>query len=156
MRPTVRSRPGSASDTSTLRPSRHFSEAFELRRRSADAEQKIRKLEEERKTIDKAQERIRENLKSLGDRSSEKELRERFVRTLNGQEDRLEAIAAEVATLTLERDRLRQEMADVIWKLNYAADLGPREAPRARKGRKSQDSGGTLRPSDSRAQSASD
>ena len=30
----------------------------------------------------------------------------------NGQEDRLEAIAAEVASLTHERDRLRQEMAD--------------------------------------------
>jgi hypothetical protein len=110
--------------------------AFELRRRSADADLKIRRLEDERKEIHSTQERIRENIKSLGDRSSEKELRERFVRTLNGQEDRLETIATEIAALTVERDRLRQEMADLIWKLNYATDLGPREAPRGRKARK--------------------
>lgn len=110
--------------------------AFALRGRAAETEQKIRKLGDERKEISNAQERIRENLKALGDRSAEKELRERFVRSLNGQEDRLEAIAAEAAALTNERERLLREMADAIGTLNYAADLGPREAPQGRKGRK--------------------
>ena len=71
-------------------------------RKVSDAEEKVRRLEAERKTIHTEQERIRENLKSLGDRASEKELRERFVRTFDTQEDRLEAIGKEIAAPTRE------------------------------------------------------
>src|SRR6185295_18851815 len=73
----------------------------------------IAELEHERQTIHQEQGRIRENLQALGDRSSEKEFRERLVRTLNEQEDRLNAISSglqaarqESATLTEERNIL--------------------------------------------------
>jgi hypothetical protein len=111
-------------------------EAFDLRRRASSAEEKIRRIEAERRTIHTEQERIRGNIKSLGDRSSEKELRERFVRTLNTQEDRLEGIEKEISSLTLERDRLRQQVADMLWRLAYQADLqSSSSTPRRRKER---------------------
>ena len=53
-------------------------------------------LNEERTKIHAEQKRIRENLGALGDRSSEKELRERFIATLGKQEDRLAKIAEEL------------------------------------------------------------
>ena len=58
----------------------------------------IKRLEQEHTTIHAEQKRIRENLQSLGDRPSEKDLRERFVRTLGTQEDRLESIGREAET----------------------------------------------------------
>ena len=75
-------------------------QAFELRRKISDAEANVRRLEAERKAIHTEQERIRENLKSLGDRSSERELRERFIRTFGTQEDRIEAIGKEIEAAT--------------------------------------------------------
>ena len=66
---------------------------------------------------------MRENIKSLGDRASEKELRERFVRTFTVQEDRLEAIEKQIAAATVEGDKLRQQVAGLLARLNYEADL---------------------------------
>ena len=62
----------------------------ELRTNAAKAEQRIAQLQGERDSIHNEQKRIRENLQALGDRPTEKELRERFVRTLNSQEDQLQ------------------------------------------------------------------
>jgi len=67
----------------------------------------IVQLEKERVGIHQEQARIRENLQALGDRPSEKDLRERFVRTLNTQEDRLEQIGSESEARTRERDECR-------------------------------------------------
>ena len=58
---------------------------------------------------------------SLGDRASEKELRERFVRTLSQQEDRLEAIGADEARLQGEREAARQRLNHLIGQLEYDA-----------------------------------
>ena len=107
-------------------------QAIELRQKVSDTEGTLRRLEAERKAIHTEQERIRENIKSLGDRSSERELRERFIRTFSTQEDRLEAIGKEIEALTREADRLRQQLADRLFKLSYSADLegsGPDRAP---------------------------
>jgi hypothetical protein len=60
-------------------------------------------------------------LQALGDRPSEKELRERFVRTLGGQEDRLEKIAGEVQTRTAERDQARSQINTLLAGLEYDA-----------------------------------
>jgi hypothetical protein len=98
-------------------------QALELRQQAGDAEERVRQLEAERKSIHAEQERIRQNMKSLGERSSEKELRERFVRTLSTQEDRLEAIDKEVGERTREANQIRQQIADLLWRLNYKADL---------------------------------
>ena len=65
--------------------------------------------------------RIRGNLGSLGDRASEKELRERFVRTLGQQEDRLEQIARDEARLQADRDAARGKLADLLGRLESDA-----------------------------------
>jgi hypothetical protein len=95
--------------------------AVEMRQQIAGIEGQIQQLEKERDTIHEEQKRIRDNLKALGDRSSEKELRERFVRTLNTQEDRLEEIAGEIKTRTAERDRGREQLDALLGSLEYEA-----------------------------------
>jgi hypothetical protein len=86
-------------------------------------EEQIRRLREERDNIHIEQARIRENLQSLGDRPAEKELRERFVRTLNGQEDRLEKIEKEIGEHTAERDRCRAQINELLGRLDYNASF---------------------------------
>jgi hypothetical protein len=98
-------------------------QVVELRQQTAGLEQHLQWLESERAKIHTEQQRIRENLQSLGDRSSEKELRERFVRTLNGQEDRLEQIDKEVAEQTAARDRCREKINALLAELEYEATL---------------------------------
>jgi hypothetical protein len=98
-------------------------ESFAIRRGIADTEEKIKQLQAERDKIHAEQKRIRENLGSLGDRPSEKELRERFVRTLSQQEDRLERLAAEEARLQGDRDAARARLNDLIGKLDYEAEV---------------------------------
>jgi hypothetical protein len=89
----------------------------------SDLEAQIARLHEERDRIHAEQGRIRQNLESLGDRASETELRERFVRTFNTQEDRLEQIAAEMQARTAERDRAREQINALIANLEYEATL---------------------------------
>lgn len=98
-------------------------QVMELRQRVAGIEAQIARLEKERDTIHTEQKRIRENLQSLGDRPSEKELRERFVRTLNTQEDRLEQIESDRRQASEERDRLREEINTTLAGLEYETRL---------------------------------
>ncbi len=98
-------------------------QVIDLRQEAADIEGKIQRLEKERDVIHAEQKRIRENLQSLGDRPSEKDLRERFVRTLNTQEDRLEAIGREIQEHTTARESCRQKINDVLAKLEYDAPV---------------------------------
>ena len=95
----------------------------EQQQQAARQEQQIVRLREERENIHNEQKRIRENLLSLGDRPTEKELRERFVRTLNAQEDRLEKIEPEIAEHTAARDRCREHINDLLGRLEYDASL---------------------------------
>lgn len=71
-------------------------QAVELRHKAAECDRNISRLEGESNKIFEDQKRIRENLQALGERTSEKELRERFVKALNGHEDRLEEIRREI------------------------------------------------------------
>jgi hypothetical protein len=98
-------------------------QVVQLRQRTAGIEAQIARLEKERDTIHAEQKRIRENLQSLGDRPSEKELRERFVRTLNTQEDRLEQIERDRRQASEERDRLREEINATLAGLEYETKL---------------------------------
>ena len=92
---------------------------IEAQNRVADLDARLVRLEEERGRIGQEQGRIRENLSALGERTSEKDLRERFVRTLNVQEDRLEKITAEVAAATVARDSAREEVGTLLGTLDY-------------------------------------
>jgi len=84
---------------------------------------KIQAVEKEKTGIHNDQKRIRENLQSLSDRASEKDLRERFVRTLSLQEDRLEAIEKEIQSLIKQRDRMREEMDKQLGKIEYDTEV---------------------------------
>ncbi len=89
----------------------------------AEQERALNRLGKERESIYAEQKRLRENLQALGDRSSEKDLRERLVRTLGSQEDRLEQIDKEVKTHTTEHVRLEEEVRRVLRGLEYEAAL---------------------------------
>ncbi len=117
------------------RTERVIRQALDLRKKVADAEEQIQRVERERATIQTEQERVRENLKALGDRASEKELRERFIRTLNAQEDRLERIESEVAAQTAERDECRARVNDLLARLEYEADVTERPPGRREGGK---------------------
>ncbi len=98
-------------------------ESFTVRRQVVDLDEKLKRLAAERDQIHAEQKRVRENMKAVGDRAAEKELRTRFVTTLGKQEDRLEAIAAEEATLLTERAAARDRLAETLNNLEYKADL---------------------------------
>jgi hypothetical protein len=98
-------------------------QVIELEHQDTEAGEQIVRLREEAERIHHEQGRIRENLQSLGDRPAEKELRERFVRTLNSQEDRLEQITAETRRITESRDPLRAKINALLANLAYEATL---------------------------------
>jgi hypothetical protein len=95
----------------------------EQRQQASRLEEQLVRLREERENIHNEQKRIRENLQSLGDRPAEKELRERFVRTLNAQEDRLEKLEQEAAEHTAARDRCNAQINELLGRLEYDANL---------------------------------
>ena len=83
---------------------------FAQRRALSDLDAAIQHYEAERQKLHAEQARIRENLTALGDRTSEKELRERYIRTLTAQEDRLEAIDRDRAATQAKRDALQTDL----------------------------------------------
>jgi hypothetical protein len=98
-------------------------EVLDLGRQSARLGEQIQQLEAERAKVFQDQARLRENLNSLGDRASEKELRERYVRVLNGQEDRLEQIDRELADLAKQRDACRARIDERLGALEFEKAL---------------------------------
>ncbi|MCI0699657.1 MAG: hypothetical protein L0241_01035 [Planctomycetia bacterium] len=102
---------------------RALREALAQRQQVSRIEEKLAQLDEERKKIHAEQKRIRDNLGSLGDRASEKELRERFVATLGKQEDRLAKIEDEEAKLRTERDSAREKLSALIAALEFDATV---------------------------------
>jgi hypothetical protein len=100
-----------------------LAEAMRHKQELAQIANAEKQLEQERATIYTAQQRIRENLQALGDRSAEKDLRERFVRTLNTQEDRLEEIDRDIKAKIAARDECRQKIKEILDRLEYDAPV---------------------------------
>jgi hypothetical protein len=98
-------------------------QVMELQRQANRLSQQLELLEKERKSIHKEQERIRENLKALGDRSAEKELRDRMVRILNEQEDRLQAIEKESQRVLEERNRALEAAQKQAGELDFEKEF---------------------------------
>lgn len=98
-------------------------EVLEQRYKLAQTEYTLNRLNEERGKIHTDQQRVRENLGALGDRASEKELRERFVATLGKQEDRLASMLAEEEALRADRDAAREKLNELLAKLEYDAEV---------------------------------
>jgi hypothetical protein len=93
------------------------------KREAADLDAAVQSLGQERATIHNEQKRIRENLQSLGDRPGEKELRERFIRTLNAQEDRLEQIEKDVQSKQQASNAARDKINAMLAKMEYDAEI---------------------------------
>jgi len=67
------------------------------------------------------QKRIRENLQALADRASEKELRDRYVKSLSQQEDELEALQKEKVAMKLKIEQARQQLDQQLMGLQVDA-----------------------------------
>lgn len=98
-------------------------QAIDLKHEVGNLDAELRAMVKQREEIHTEQKRIRENLQSIGDRPGEKELRERYLRTLGAQEDRLEKIAAECEAKARAREQSREKMNDLLAKLEYDANI---------------------------------
>jgi chromosome segregation ATPase len=99
-------------------------EVLALRERVAVLTQDEQRLTEERAQLFKDQERIRSNIESLKSGASQRELAERFVAKLSEQENRLDAIGAELEKLSKERKEANEEVNHRLQSLSYTAELG--------------------------------
>jgi predicted phage gp36 major capsid-like protein len=98
-------------------------QVIDLRNESAAIDQTMNLLNQEHGKIHAEQQRIRENMQAIGDRPGEKELRGRFVKALNAQEDRLEEIDKELKEKTRQREICWKKINDLVGKLQYEATL---------------------------------
>jgi len=98
-------------------------EMMDLRAQTAALQEQVQRLQTESQSIHKEQERIRGNLQALSDRSTEKELRDRLVRTLGAQEDRLEQINQEINDKVVAAARHQEQMNALLSRLEYEAEI---------------------------------
>ncbi len=85
-------------------------ELFALQDKRGGQRERVKALDKERERIHAEQKRVRENLSALGERASEQKLRERLVKTLTDQEDRLAALEAESKAAADAADVLTREL----------------------------------------------
>jgi hypothetical protein len=64
--------------------------------------------------IDRDQQRLRENMKALKGSPEERALLERYTRELNSQEDKLQAVRAEITTLQQQREKSRDQLDGML------------------------------------------
>ncbi len=84
---------------------------------------KISSLEKERQSIYSDQQRLRNNLKSLGQSSSEKELRNRYINQLSNQENRLEDIRNSLKDLNNDLRSSQNQLDKLINNLQQKIEL---------------------------------
>ncbi|WP_129673909.1 hypothetical protein [Candidatus Chloroploca sp. Khr17] len=89
-----------------------------LYQQADQAQAQIRQLEQEREKIGQHQRQIQGNLQPLGREGDEGALRQRYVATLNQQEDRLVAIASESERLQAEIKRLEGQALAQLKQMN--------------------------------------
>lgn len=94
-----------------------------IKTRITNVEQLIQHDESERQDIFENQERVRDNLHSLGDGSDEKSLRERYIQRLNQDEDKLLEIKQSLAKLNEELTALRQQLRSEIEEIHFSRSL---------------------------------
>ncbi len=83
----------------------------------AALDQQIQTRESQISQINQDQQRLRENMKALKGSEEEKALLQRYTRQLNDQEDRLDAVHAEIAKLELGRTGKRQQLDTMLQEL---------------------------------------
>jgi hypothetical protein len=100
-----------------------LNQVTELRNEIAKIDEAMGTLGANRSKLYDEQKRIRENLQSIGDRPGEKELRSRYLKALNSQEDRLEAIDKDLQAKTKSREAAQDKINAIIAKLDYDAEV---------------------------------
>jgi hypothetical protein len=86
-------------------------------------QKRLRELERERETIFRDQQRIRENLNRLGRNTQEDRLRQRYVETLEQQENRLAELKQEIDQARAEVAKTERELAEMINSLSLDEEL---------------------------------
>ena len=86
-------------------------------------DEKIAALENEQKSIGNDQSRVRENLQRLGQTPDEASLRQRYVKQLDSQEDRIAAIKTEQEKLDAAKSAAQKQLEDLILKLSIDRKL---------------------------------
>jgi predicted transcriptional regulator len=94
----------------------------ELQSQVNEIELEMNDLQREKQGIFEYQERLRENLKVLGNTRQEAELKERYISTLSAQEDRIQEIETRLKELNKKREDIKQEMDTII--KEYAEKTG--------------------------------
>lgn len=94
-------------------------EILELQNRVVDLDRNLKLHGQNVQNIHKNQERLRQNLQALGDRQEETELRQKYVKQLSEEEDRVQEISKKIDALSQEKLSLEQIRADKIQKLAY-------------------------------------
>ena len=100
-----------------------LSQVMEQRREIARLDAELQTLHKSRYDLFEEQKRIRENLQSIGDRPGEKELRSRYLKSLNAQEDRLEETDKDAQAKTKAKEAALEKINMLIAKLEYDAEV---------------------------------
>jgi hypothetical protein len=85
----------------------------------AARERELASVQQQIAAITTDQERIRNNMKSLGTTREERALHQRYTRTLDSGEDQLGTLGADVKRLTADRDARRGELSALIASLEF-------------------------------------
>lgn len=96
---------------------------LEIKGKIASVDSRVRDNEREATEIARDQERLRENIKALGDTSEARQLIARYVAKAGEQETRLEQLTAERRAFSAERARLQSELDQAIRALNLDRKL---------------------------------
>ena len=80
-------------------------------------------MQQDMKSIDKDQGRLRENMKALKGSPEEKALLQRYTNQRDSQEDRLAALQKQAADLKAKRAQLQPEMDDLVAKITFDEKL---------------------------------
>lgn len=86
----------------------------ELQNQVNEIEVEMNDLQSEKQEIFEYQERLRENLKVLGNTRQEAELKERYISTLAAQEDRIQEIEIKLRELNKRREDTKREIDKII------------------------------------------
>jgi hypothetical protein len=82
-------------------------------------QRRVGALQNERSTIDKDQQRLRENMKALRGSAEEKQLLQRYTRQLDQQETRLETLQTDIARATTDMEKVAAELAALIGSISF-------------------------------------
>jgi len=96
---------------------KQFEEIIGIKNEIAAIDARIAQIDREKDAIFKDQERVRANLKSLGDGTEEKELRSAYVKKLTDQEAAVEKLDKDRDALAKERIQKQQALSNAISKL---------------------------------------